>query len=177
LIIIIALSTSTFILYRDNQSIKTALDEQIRKTGELQSLITSYQELTGSNVTPPVSKLQGFVTVLSHDWNGAKISAKEVNATLGYARFYQGKSGSSWSEFLHVVNASVSDYSPKVEYNVTNPYDASDVGTLTYRYVWLVGVQQGRVLDTIPQMVYVYVDASTGELSYPFPFYNPPPGP
>jgi hypothetical protein len=41
----------------------------------------------------------------------------------------------------------------------------------------LVGVQQGRIFDTIPQMVYVYVDASTGELAYPFPFFNPPPGP
>jgi hypothetical protein len=175
LIAIIALSTSTFLLYRENQSIKASLDEQTRKTAELQSLITSFEKLTGSNVTPPISKIQAFIIVLSNDWNGARIS--EVNATLGYARFYQGNSGSSWSEFLHVVNASVSDYSPRVEYNVTNPFDDSDVGTLWYRYVWLVGVQQGRIFDTIPQMVYFYVDASTGELAYPFPFNSPPPGP
>jgi hypothetical protein len=177
LILIITLSTSTFLLYRENQSLKASLDEQTGKTAELQGLITSYGELTGSNVTPPISKIQAFVIILSHDWNGAKLNAKEVNASLGYARFYQGNTGSSWSDFLHVVNVSVSDYSPRVEYNVTNPFDNSDVGTLVYRYVWLVGVREQGSFGNIPQMGYFYVDASTGELAYPFPFYNPPPGP
>jgi hypothetical protein len=64
------------------------------------------------------------------------------------------------------VKAPVSDYSPRAMYNVTDPWGGgpTDKGTMWYRYVWLVSVEQSGNIQSIPPPGYYYVDASTGEV-------------
>lgn len=166
LIAIIALSTSTFLLYRENQSLKVSLDEQTRKTAELQAFILAFEKLTISNITPPVSRIQAVVIALSSGgWNYTSLRGMEVNASLLYCRFWYANNGGELGfEKLSAVKAPVGDYSPRAEYNVTSPWGSSTLGTLWYRYVWGIGVRQSGVIQSLIPADYYYVDASTGEI-------------
>jgi len=59
----------------------------------------------------------------------------------------------------------VDDYSPRAEYNVTMPGAYPPViGTMWYRYVWVVTVHESGPGRSIPPPAYYYVDASSGEI-------------
>lgn len=179
--LIIGLSLSTWSVYSSNQilnselsakqsqiqTLQTTIGDQQSQIETLQTYIQVYFKLFDSNITPPVSKIEAVGKALSRGgWNSSTLSGMEVEASLIYVRFFTAnKGGSRGWETLGSVTKPVDDYSPRAEFNVTEPgaYPIV-VGTMTYRYVWAVIVQQSSGLRSIPPPGLYWVDASTGEL-------------
>jgi len=182
-IIIIALITCIGFLYSDNFGLRTLANDRMSNINQLQvsfdatnkSLVdselklkllhTNYLNLLTSNVTPPVSKLEAVGIALSKSgWNSTSLKDKEVSATLIYASFFYSDVGSSFRT-VYEVNTNLGDYSPKVEYNVTDPHMTPQrKGTMWYRYVWRVVISNQGFWKSIPPSGQYCVDASTGEL-------------
>ena len=90
----------------------------------------------------------------------------EVDASLIYVKMFSANNGGgSGFESIGRVYQPVNNYSPRVEYNVTEPGAyPPEVGTMTYRYVWAILVQSSGTFSSIPAPGLYFVDASTGEL-------------
>jgi len=163
---IIALATSTVLLYNENLRLRTELEEQSTKMTNLESYLHAYTALFDSNVKPPITKLEAVAIALSSDnWNSSSLRGLEVSASLAYVGFFYAKSGETGFEYLRDVNEPVDDYSPRAEYNVTMPGAYPPViGTMWYRYVWVVTVHESGPGRSIPPPAYYYVDASSGEI-------------
>jgi hypothetical protein len=147
--------------------LRTDLEEQLTKMTNLESYLRAYTDLIDSNVKPPITKLEAVAIALSSDsWNSSSLRGLEVSASLAYVRFFYANSGERGCEVLRDVNEPVDDYSPRMEYNVTNPwgFNPLDKGTMWYRYVWIVVVDQPGPMHSIPPPAYYYVDASSGEI-------------
>jgi hypothetical protein len=153
----ITLATSTVLLYNENLRLRTDLEEQSTKTTNLESCLHAYTDLFDSNVKPPITKLEAVAIALSSDnWNSSSLKGLEVSASLTYVRFFYGKSGERGFKYLNDVNEPVDDYSPRAEYNVTEPGAYPPVkGTMWYRYVWVVNVESGPPYS-IPPTAYYY---------------------
>ena len=167
----IVLFASTALLYNENLRLRTELEEQSTKMTNLESYLHAYTALFYSNVKPPITKLEAVAIALSSDnWNSSSLKGLEVSASLAYVRFFYAKSARGF-EYLHDVNEPVDDYSPRAEYNVTEPGAYPPVkGTMWYRYVWVVIVHESGPMRSIPPPAYYYVDASSGEI-IPHPLY------
>ena len=165
-LLIVALSVSTWSLYSSNQILLTELSDQRSQIDALETNIQSYLRLFDSNITTPVSKIEAVAKSLSSDgWNSSTLKEMEVEASLSYVRFFKGENGDMGFASLRSVISPVSDYSPRVEYNVTAPGAYPPVkGMLWYRYVWTVVVHETGLFRGIPPPGLYWVDASTGEL-------------
>jgi hypothetical protein len=169
---VIALFTSTALLYNENLRLRTELEEQSTKLTNLESYLHAYTNLFDSNVKPPITKLEAVAIALSSDnWNSSSLRGLEVSASLTYVRFFYAKNEAGF-EYLHDVNEPVDDYSLRAEYNVTDPWGSNPLrkGTMWYRYVWVVTVHESVPGRSIPPPAYYYVDASSGEI-IPHPLY------
>lgn len=167
LLLIVALSINTWSLYQSEQVLKTELSEE---QGQFQALLArsqTYSSLLDSNITTPVLKFEAVAKALSRGgWNSSNLQNMEVGASLIQIRMFSSNDGrSSGFESLGKVTKPVEDYSPRMEYNVTDPGAYPPVvGTITYRYMWSVIVQRSVGMRTIPPPGRYFVDASTGEL-------------
>jgi hypothetical protein len=161
-----SLYTSNHWLYSSNQALESKLGDQQSQIETLEKYIQIFYKLFDSNYTPPVSKIEAVAKALSSDgWNSSSLNGMQVNASLAYVRFWVNNNGRGhgW-EFLGEVSQPLNDYSPRFEYNTTNPgSNSNSLGTMTYRYVWSIVVQKSGMMSVPPPGLY-YVDASTGEL-------------
>ncbi len=166
-LLIVALSVSSWSLYQGEQALKSELSEKQSQYQALLSRSQAYASLLDSNITTPVSKFESVAKALSWEgWNSTSLSGMEVTAVLKHVRMFTSNDGRSRGyESLGAVTTPVEDYSPRVEYNVTSPgANPTVVGTMTYRYVWLVTVDSSGNGRSVPPPGMYIVDASTGEL-------------
>ena len=185
-LIILGLSISAsmgYIIASSNYQPK--LDDDASQITELKSQITSlknetaslnqtidqqskmYLSLFNTSYGASVSRLQAVqIALRSGGWNNTNLGGLEVDTSLIYCRFWYANNGDEKSfEILQYVKAPVSDYFPRAEYNVTDPGAVGGFkGTMWYRYVWLVTVEESGGLQSVPPPGYYYVDASTGEV-------------
>ena len=166
-LLIVVLSINTWSMYQSEQGLRSELSD---KQSQIQTLLTRsqpYASLLDSNITTPIPKFEAVAKALSRGgWNSSSLRDMEVDASLIYVKMFSANNGGSQGfELLGRVTNPVENYSPKVEYNVTEPGAyPPEVGTMTYRYVWAVLIQKSSGLGTIPPPGEYYVDASTGEL-------------
>ncbi|MBD3205872.1 helix-turn-helix domain-containing protein [Candidatus Bathyarchaeota archaeon] len=155
IIVILLLVTSTLLngyFYRDNLSLRKEIQ---------------YSKLFDSNYTTPISKVEAVSKALVSDgWTSSRLRGMEISTSLIYIRHWVSNNGKEYGwDYLGNVNHSVSDYSPRFEYNTTNPGGHSGaLGTMTYRYVWAITVQKSLGEFSIPPPGLYYVDVCTGEL-------------
>jgi hypothetical protein len=166
IVLILTLSASTAFLYLENQNLKKSLTELTTKTAILQSYALGYD--TNATVQPPVSKLQAVMLALQYGhWNSTSLSGMRVNASIRYYEHITTERGGSFK--LSYINTSVSDYSQKIEHNVTIPRTDLGSGTLIGRYVWAVDIVESGYQRYYRWPSYM-VDVNTGEVF----FFRPP---
>jgi hypothetical protein len=183
ILLVIALSAGTIFLASENNNLKTYNDKQSTNLTQLQTelnqtrtnltqtrftlkyLEENYAQLLTSNITPPISKLRAVeIALTAGRWNESTLRGLEVEASLQYVRIFKvPNSQSGGYEILHSVTEPVDDYSPRVEYNVMEPWGGGMVGTLWYRYVWVVSLQRVEGMRGIPPPGLYSIDASTGD--------------
>lgn len=109
-----------------------------------------------SFLSPPISKSQAISTALKYGgWNETNLKDMEVTTALYYVKFYSTAEMRCF-EVLHKIAGPVLSYSPVC------------VGNATYRYVWIIVIQQLGPIKSIPPAGYYMVDAVIGEIT-PFP--------
>jgi len=165
-LLIIALSVSSWSFYSSNQVLKSELSNQQSQIETIQTNIQAYTSLFDSNITPPVSKIEAIAKALSSDgWNSTTLRGLVIEASLTYVRFFVADNGGIGFQFLNSVTKPMNDYSPKAEYNVTETGVYPPIkGTVWHRYVWTVIVHESGNFRGIPPPGLYWVDASTGEL-------------
>jgi len=154
--VVISLIVNVVILM-ENQRLRRSYDELYRSYDELYQ--TYLSTITPTKISPPISKLEAIYIALEYGgWNETTLKGMEVTATLYYMKFYNSTEKREYGyEVLYQVTEPVSDYSPV------------RIGDVTYRYIWMVVVEQvGRAISIPPPGLY-NVDAATGEvITYPF---------
>jgi hypothetical protein len=168
LVVLVALlSLISWVLYTDNQGLKVKLSDQQNQIETLENYIQFYSRIFDSNVSPPVSKVEAVQKALSSDgWNSTSLRGMEIHVYLIYVRFWMDNGSRQHGyEYLGNVTHPLSDYSPRVEYNMTDPWSTSRVlGIMEYRYVWEIVVHKSSPKRLIPPPGLYLVDANTREL-------------
>lgn len=182
---IISLLAGVSFLYSENTSqkatinqLQTSLNSTKTKLFEtefrLNYLRDVYSTLLVSNVTPPISKLEAVSIALTRGgYNSSSLRGLAVSAKLCYVSFFEADYGGIGFDLLSYVTEGVSDYSPKVEFNVYEPGAAPPrKGTVRNCYVWIVtvdGFKGPGEMHGVPPNGIFYVDASTKNVPF---YYN-----
>jgi DNA-binding transcriptional ArsR family regulator len=115
--------------------------------------LLGYFEPNKANLSrmPPISRSVAIQLALYQGgWDETKLQGMEVSANLCHMRFF---TDDGWG---YVVLEPVTE-------NLTN-YDPVTIDNSTYRYVWIVIVEQAGFMKSIPPPGYYLVDASSGEI-------------
>ncbi len=145
-------------------NLTSLVHQQSLEIEQLRSSLQTYAKLFDSNIVPPVTKMEAVGRALAYNgWNSTRLNGMVVEAKLAYVSMFSGEwLGSSSFEYLETVTHPVDYYAPRVEHNVTVPGSPMDVGTMTYRYVWYIVVEEASGIRGIPPPGLYLVDASDG---------------
>jgi hypothetical protein len=132
------LSGLNFFLYSKNTML-------LNQSTMLRSQIDTANMVLGSSFGAPISRLQTLqIALRSGGWNSTNLKGMKVDSNLAYYSPVDG--------FLHFVHSTVTDFSPR------------SISGATYRYFWLVTVEQSEGGTSIPPPGYYEVNAVMGEI-------------